>query len=375
MPIRFFAAGIFLGIAIFAGTASRAAECDCTNLSILQVELRNALRVQAAYRGQIAALRGMSVEASQDTLGRFAVMAAHANLEADGSGTTREVEYVPYGIGVDVGLYDTLGPGQTPQQRREQLCAMRASSAAALSAAVDAARCSGIGRAIRAHEAVHVAMCRGIGFRAYYAMHGSDRAAEEVQAYAVQIAALRAEIIRVLERLNPRIEVMTSVRMTPPANPLYRALVTEVEADLRMTRAVVVDANAPLVRFEGQGRQNSTSRVEGNCRFTAGMPIVLPITGGVETDGLEARITYAVSGTTPTLAMQCQVPGGGRGMGMTMPVPISGGPPGAINLPLRNGAEEVTDMANTPAAAMMAQAGARLSGQGRFRLVFDCPAR
>ena len=110
MPIRFFAAGIFLGIAIFAGTASRAAECDCTNLSILQVELRNALRVQAAYRGQIAALRGMSVEASQDTLGRFAVMAAHANLEADGSGTTREVEYVPYGIGVDVGLYDTPRP-------------------------------------------------------------------------------------------------------------------------------------------------------------------------------------------------------------------------------------------------------------------------
>ena len=62
MPIRYIAVGFLLCIAIFAGTASRAAECDCTNLSVLQAELRNALRLQAAFRGQIATLRGMGEE-------------------------------------------------------------------------------------------------------------------------------------------------------------------------------------------------------------------------------------------------------------------------------------------------------------------------
>lgn len=374
MPVRACATAVAAAVMILAAMPSRAAECTCRNLSVLQAELRNALRLQAAFRGQSTALRGLGAEASRDALSRFSVGDARRGLERVPGGGESEVEYVPYGQDVYSDMYDTPSfPGQTRQQRQEQLCAMRASSAAALDAAVRGAACDGVGLALRAHEAVHVNLCRSTGYLGYIRMHGADRAAEEAQAYTAHIAVLRAEIIRVLERLNPRIEVMTSVRMMPPANPLYSALVTEVEADLRMTRATVVDANAPLVRFEGQGRQNVNSRVEGNCRMTGGMPMVLPITGSIETDGLEARIGYAVSGTSPAMAMQCQVPGGGRGMGMTMPVPISGGPPSAINLPLRNGAEEITDMANTPAAAMLAQAGARLSGQGRFRLVLDCP--
>jgi len=366
MPVRWFAAGIVLAVAMLAGAPSRAAECDCGNLPVLQVELRNALRLQAAFRGRIAELRQFGPDASRIELQRFAAMAAHANLESDGT-TLREVEYVPYGQDVAEGRLDSLS--------NDQLCAMRASSAAALDAADRAAACAGIGRALRAHEGVHVAMCRRIGYRAYLAMHGAERAAEEAEAYGVQIAALRAEIIRVLERLNPRIEVTSNVRTQGPPNPMYTALVTDVQAEVRMTRAVVVDAAAGRVRFEGQGRQVSNSRVEGNCRFTGGMPITHPVRGGIETDGLEARITYSLEGTTPAMAMQCRVPGGGSGAGLSMPAPISGGVPEAITLPLRAGAEQVTDMATTPAAAMMAQARVRISGEGRFRLVLDCPAR
>ncbi len=367
MPIRYIAVGFLLCIAIFAGTAPRAAECDCTNLAVLQAELRNALRLQAAFRGQIATLRGMGEGASQGALQSFAAGAARSGLEAVPGGQQGEVDYVPFGQDVAV---DRLG-----SFTNDRLCAMRPTSAAALDTAVRAAACDGIGRSLRAHEAVHVAMCRGIGYRAYLGMHGADRAAEEAEAYGAQITALRAEIIRVLERLNPRIVATSTARVTAPPNPLYTAIVTEVQAELRMTRATVVDPAAPLVRFDGQGQQSSTSRVEGSCRFTAGMPITLAVTGSVETDGLEARITYAVSGTSPGLTMQCQVPGGGRGMGMTMPAPMSGGPPGAIPVPLRNGAEHVTDLATVPAAAMLAQAGMRLSGEGRFRLVLVCPAR
>ncbi len=373
MSVHTLAAAVLLASAIFSAGASRAAECTCRHLDVLQAELRNALRLQAGFRGQSTALRGLGREASVDRLAQWSRSDARRGLEQVQTGGEADFEYVPYGQDVHTDNVDNLSPGQTRQQRQDQLCAMRPSSARALDAAVRGAACDGIGQALRAHEGVHVAMCRSVGFLAYNQMHGADRAAEEAEAYGAQIAVLRAEILRILERLNPRIEVTTSVRMMPPANPLYRALVTELEADLRMSRAVVVDANAPLVRFDGQGRQNQTSRVEGNCRITAGMPITLGITGGIETDGLEARISYAVAGTTPALAMQCQIPGAGRGQGMTMPVPISGGPPSTINLPLRNGAEQVTDMANTPAAAMLAQSGVRLSGQGRFRLMLDCP--
>lgn len=365
MPVPVAAAAVVLALTIAVATPSRAADCDCTHLAVLQAELRNALRLQGAFRGQIAALRGMGAGASQGALQGFAAGDARRGLEAVPGGQQGEVDYVPYGQDVAV---DRLGAFNN-----DRLCAMRPSSAAALETAVRAAACDGIGRALRAHEGVHVTMCRSTGYRAYIAMHGADRAAEEAEAYGAQITALRAEIIRVLERLNPRIQVTSTARVTGPPNPLFSAIVTEVQAELRMTRAVVVDPAAPLVRFDGQGQQSSNSRVEGSCRFTAGMPITLPVTGGIETDGLVARITYAVSGTSPTVAMQCQVPGGGRGTGMTMPAPMSGGPPGAITVPLRNGAEEVTDMATVPAAAILAQGGMRLTGEGRFRLVLDCP--
>ena len=365
MLARWIAVLSVLVAAMLTGIPARAADCDCGNLGVLQVELRNALRLQAAFRGRIGELRQFGTDASQAELQRFAAMAAHANLESDGT-ALREVEYVPYGQDVAEGRLDSLSS--------DQLCAMRASSAAALDAADRAAACAGIGRALRAHEGVHVAMCRRIGYRAYLGMHGADRAAEEAEGYGTQIAVLRAEIVKVIERLNPRIEVTSDVRMQGPPNPMYSAIVTNVQAEVRMTRAVVVDTAGP-VRFEGQGQQILNARVEGNCRFTGGMPVTHPIRAGIETDGLEARITYSLEGTTPAMAMQCRVPGGGSGASMSMPVPISGGLPEAIILPLRTGVEQVTDMAATPAAAMMAQARMRISGEGRFRLVLDCPAR
>ena len=159
MAVRALAAVVFLTITAFAATPSRAADCNCRNLDVLQAELRNALRLQAAFRGQIAALRGMGEGASQGALQSFAAGAARQGLEAVPGGQQGEVDYVPFGQDVAV---DRLASFDN-----DRLCAMRPSSAAALNAAVAAAACDGIGGALRAHEAVHVAMCRGIGYRAY----------------------------------------------------------------------------------------------------------------------------------------------------------------------------------------------------------------
>ena len=377
MPRYWVVAAPALAAALMVATPARSAECDCTHIAALQAELRNALRLQAAFRAQMAPLQAMGTATSQSAFQQFAEGAARRGLEPvpGNSGGPDHVEYVGYGEGVAVENLDTPShPGQTRQERQDQLCAMRPSSAAALDAAVRGAACDGIGRAVRAHEERHVSMCRSIGYLPYTIMHGADRAAEEAEAYGAQIAVLRSEIIRIVQRLNPRIIVTSNVRMAPPPNPIYTAVVTEVQAEVTMNRAVVLETGgALLVRFEGQGRQATNSRVEGHCRFTGGMPITHTVSGGIETDGLEARITYSLSGTTPALAMQCRVPGGGTGYGMSMPVPISGGLPEAIKLPLRNGAEQITDMATTPAAALMAQARASLTGDGRFRLVLDCP--
>jgi len=118
-----------------------------------------------------------------------------------------------------------------------------------------------------------------------------------------------------------------------------------------------------------------TYRVAGNCRFTSGMPVTQVVRARLETDGLEARITYAVSGTSAPVGMQCRIPGGG-GNGISMPIKMSGdGQAEPTVLKLQDGAEMVTDLATTPGAAVMAQGGARLTGESRFRLVLDCPAK
>jgi hypothetical protein len=62
---------------------------------------------------------------------------------------------------------------------------------------------------------------------------------------------------------------------------------------------------------------------------------------------------------------------------MSMPAPIGGfgGLPGTIELPLRNGAEQAMNMANTQAAQMMTGSGASLSGKSKLKLILDCPRR
>lgn len=167
-------------------------ECNCSHLKTLQIELRNAIRLQQAFRNKITELRTMNGDSAQVALKVFAEGEARRGLETvpDYKGPS-EFDYSPWGQNQRTFNFPT-----------EQLCGLSDSAKEKLDQAVAASACDGIGKALRAHEDVHGNMCRSVGYKAYLGMHGADRAREEVEAYEAQIAVLRAEIARVLNLNN-----------------------------------------------------------------------------------------------------------------------------------------------------------------------------
>ncbi len=106
---RYFWIAIFpLALLVFAPPAIRPAssgplaanqkECDCSNLKVLQLELRNAKRLQQNFKNKIAELRGMNQPTSISVLEVFA------------KGQARQgVEHVPGYNGPEVVDYDNNG--------------------------------------------------------------------------------------------------------------------------------------------------------------------------------------------------------------------------------------------------------------------------
>lgn len=332
------------------------APCDCSKLKTLQIELRNALRLQQAFRNKIAELRTMNGDSAQGALKVFAEGEARRGLETipDYKGPS-EFDYVPWGQNQ-----------RTFNFPNEQLCGMSNSAREKFDQAVAASGCPGIGAALRAHEEVHHNRCRSSGYKAYLGMHGADRAQEEVEAYGAQIKVLRAEIAKVLEHANVRIETETNSRLEMPPNPLYTALVVENRAVVPMTS---VSVSGEVIKFDGEGKQTNDAKVEGHCKFTGGLPFTLTLRGSIETDGLEAQIRLAVQGTHPSMFMECTTPQG-KGHGMSIPVNVSGGTIPVMNLPLENGAEKVFDQSTGEGAKMMAGSGVRITGTSKIRLIF-----
>ena len=166
------------------------AECDCSNLKVLQIELRNAQRLQEAFRNKIAELSKENVSTSKNMLQIFAKGDARRGLEPiDDYKGPSEFDYVSYG--------DTQDPDQSYRYTKEILCAVDKSARKLLDAAEQASACAGIATALEAHEKLHVSFCMSIGYLPYLRMHGADRAKEEAEAYGEQIKVLRAEIARV----------------------------------------------------------------------------------------------------------------------------------------------------------------------------------
>ncbi len=329
------------------------AECNCSHLEKLQVELRNAQKLQQSFRNKIPELRSMSPEQSVIELNRFAKGDARRGLEPPATPGSAEFDYVAYG---DT-LYDSSKPPATATN--ESLCRLSNDAELSLQRVLKDTACDGIGNSIKAHEAVHHATCLQRGYVNFFKRNGAELAEDEVAAYGAQINALKAEIIKVLERAQVTVISDMKTKTRVPANPLYSTISVDNHAEIPMTN---VSGSNDRFQFTGQGQQTNNAAVDGNCAFTAGVPYNLPAKVTVDTDGLNAEVTYELSGKPPSLGMKCKIPGAGSGYGMSIPVQIDSGKVPIAKLPLKDGAEVVMDMAQSEAAKILAGGGVSLTG-------------
>ena len=169
-------------------------ECGCSNLKTLQIELRNALHLQQAFRNKIPELSAKGKDSSQSAFEAFAKGDARRGLESipDYKGPLA-VEYYPWG------RWHSEDPDLS-KKKSAVLCQILESSAKELREAKEASACAGIAAALQAHEDWHINFCTTMGFKLYEEMHGADRAKEEAEAYGAQVAVLQAEIAKVLKK-------------------------------------------------------------------------------------------------------------------------------------------------------------------------------
>jgi hypothetical protein len=158
-----------------------------------------------------------------------------------------------------------------------------------------------------------------------------------------------------------------------PANPLYNAIVLTNESDVPVK---LMSASGPMgIRFTGDSEQVMNGTIEGNCRFNKGLPSKLPVHVIVDSDGLEAQVSYTVSGTAGSVGMECTIPGKGSGSGMSMPVPINGSNLPSMKLKLSKDAKFEFDQSTGEAAQIMSRGGAKISGLGTITLIWDCSGK
>lgn len=333
-------------------------DCDCSHLEVLTIELKNALLLQKNFRSKIPELRAMNGESATMEMQKYAATEVRNGLEdVPGYKGPGAVDYEPHGANVSDPLHPKAG------ETNETLCRMTDSAQATLTAAMKASACNGIGKALEAHEDVHRNSCLRRGFAQFFLMHGADRAQEEVDAYEAQIQVLRAEIERILQSATIKFDMKT--RTEYASNPVFAAVIINSASEVKLARA----GTTGDFRLDGQGTQDTTVAIEGNCRVKTQMPITLPARASLEIDGKDAIIRYTVEGTFPSVGMDCQVPGMGQGTGMSMPVPVSPSKIPVIRMRLRDGSEVTEDLSQSEAAKILAGGGAVLKGTGTIRLV------
>jgi hypothetical protein len=342
-----------------------AAECDCHHLEALQLELRNAIKLQQAFTAKIAELRAMSnKESAAIVFANFAQSVSTTVTKPASDTGPKSIDYTSVGEGIspdDRGDVKALG-GQ-------DLCAKSDGANLDLRNLDSGAACAGIAQAVRAHEDYHQKDCTRLTYIVYREKHPADRAAEEAAAYGVQIAYLRAEIARVLQKSKVRFEAIGNSRTKVPQNPLYSTITVDTVSKIQANPAV---SSSETIKFDGQGDHTLNASVDGNCKITNGVPYTVVAKGGIETDGLDAKLRFTIEGTSPSMGMKCTI-GPGSGYGMSVPLTIKPDREATADLPLRNGAELILDQAKSDAAKQLAQGGVTLTGTITYRLFIECP--
>src|SRR5438128_8110833 len=83
-----------------ASVVPASAECDCSKLKDLQLELRNAIKLQQAFTGKIAELRAMNRESASIAFANFAKSAATTVTRPASDKGPAAIDYISRGDGV-----------------------------------------------------------------------------------------------------------------------------------------------------------------------------------------------------------------------------------------------------------------------------------
>lgn len=339
-------AAAMMAVALAAPTASDGqSPCDCRHLEALQIELRNAQRLQQAFRNKIPELRAMGPQSSLAELQRFARAEARRGLEAvpNYSGPT-EVEYVAQGSL----LYDPAHPKST--DTNESLCRMAASAQAALDEAKQKSACAGIGKALQAHEDIHRNSCLRRGFKSFFFMNGTERAEEEVEAYGAQIAALRAEIAKLESECDGELEYQAPITLNMPPLLVYK-IVSTARISFK------IDENTKKISGSGTQKLTLEQIGSGACTATSARSEYEWTVSGQEEGGfLQFKFSPKVGTTIPGIEMQCRI-AGGQGYGMSLPMNFS---IGDVRIEKRDGATTEIDISRI--------SGGRASGKAITKL-------
>jgi hypothetical protein len=141
-------------------------------------------------------------------------------------------------------------------------------------------------------------------------------------------------------------------------------------------------SSSEIIKFDGPGDHTLNASVDGSCKITNGVPYTVVAKGGIETNGLDAKLRYTIEGTSPSMGMKCTIgPGSGYGISSdktigflnVVPLTIKPDREATADLPLRNGAELILDQAKSDAAKQLAQGGVTLTGTVTYRLFIECP--
>lgn len=232
-----------VGAVMLAASPSLAAglsQCSCDHVTALQQELRNAITLRQRHadkQAELIAKYGADPKGSR-------LLQANSDYknfeEGSGAGTAGQgiaatvpnapvaIGYVPRGQALqeahasdpakgiplaeklvnDVYVPDLEARARIEAEHKakgQDLCDHK-DAAGVESAAKAGAICEGVAKITIAHEASHQATCRTMGYYAFAERKPAQRAADEVVAYDKQIAALAAELQKVLASKKTRIK-------------------------------------------------------------------------------------------------------------------------------------------------------------------------
>src|ERR1043165_8626790 len=126
-------------------------ECDCSKLKDLQLELRNALKLQQAFTSKIPDLRAMSRESAAIAFANFAKSVATTVTRPANDKGPSAIDYISRGDGVS--------PDDQGKVAGQGLCLKSDNAELALRDLDSGASCPGIAKAVHAHEDYHQSEC------------------------------------------------------------------------------------------------------------------------------------------------------------------------------------------------------------------------